>query len=322
MTKQIKFKSNSAQVIFDAAIKKGLKVYIFSKRFNLFEISNGIKSHFVKGTSFHVNSQPSCIIANNKFLTKKILKKDKISTPKSWLAKSVKEIRNIVDEYNLFPCVIKPTKGAHGNSVYANIETKDELEYVLVKLFNGKKRKDYLVEEYIEGKDYRLLVVGDSVAAAMQRIPAHVVGDGTNTIRQLITQFNQQPQVGQKYEKPMCKIRLNGEVMRTLKKQKLKLTYIPQKNEVIYLRSNANISTGGIGRDVTEEISPEIRKIAIQATKAIGMKIAGVDIIYDERVNKPYVLEINDQPGIDIHHYPVSGKSRDVADCIINYFYE
>jgi len=318
---KMKLKTNSAQLIMEAALKKGLGVKIISKRFNLLKITFNGEARFVKGTSFPVNPQPACFIANNKFLTKKILRSHKIPVPKSWLVRTPAEARKTILKKNLFPCVLKPIKGAHGDKVFANIESLEEFNEVLPLVFTSPGKKNVLLEEFIKGKDYRFLVVGNRVSAVMERIPAHVIGDGKSNIRQLIRKFNQNPLVGERYEKPMCKIRLNGEVKRNLKKQGRKLTYIPKKNEKVFLRQNANISTGGIGKDVTNAINGELKKTAVMAAKAIGMAIAGVDIIYDQQAGKFCVLELNDCPGIDIHHYPVIGRSREVASDIVDFLF-
>jgi len=264
VSSEIRLRSQSAQVILDAARKKGIAVKVISKRFYLLKLTYNVKK-------------------------------------------------------NLFPCVLKPARGSHGNRVFANIESLEELEAVLPLVFTGSGKKNVLIEEFIKGKDYRLLVVGDKVSAVMERTPAHVVGDGKANIRQLIKKFNQNPLVGERYEKPLCKIRLNGEVKRNLKKQDRKLTSILERGERIFLRQNANISTGGIGKDVTDEVDGYLKETAIRAAKAIGMVITGVDIIYDKSSQHPYVVELNDCAGIDIHHYPASGKPREVANDIVEF---
>lgn len=317
-----KLSTKSAELILEAALEKGLKVKIVSRRLNLISLTNNGKSIFIKGTSFPVNAQPSCFIANHKFLTKLILRSAKISIPKSWLVRTPTEAKRQVLKKNLFPCVLKPAKGSHGNKVFAKIESFEEFCELLPLIFTKKGKKDVLIEEFIDGKDYRFLVIGDKVSAVMERVPAHVVGDGERTIRQLIVKFNQQPMVGKKYEKPMCKIKLNGEVKRSLRKQGRKLTYIPQEGERVVLRQNANISTGGIGKDATDEVNSNLKDLAVKAAKAIGMSITGVDIIYDELAGKAYVLELNDCPGIDIHHFPVVGKSHDVAKDVIEFLFK
>ena len=316
-----KLSTKSAELILEAAKARGFKVKIISRRLNLMRLFNNGKSIFIKGTSMPVNAQPSCFIANNKFLTKLILRAEKISTPKSWLVRTPQEAKRQVLKKNLFPCVLKPAKGAHGNRVFAKIESFEEFCELLPLVFLKKGKKDVLIEEYIEGKDYRFLVIGDRVSAVMERVPAHVVGDGEKTIRQLISQFNQQPMVGMKYEKPMCKIRLNGEVKRILRKQGRKLTYVPLGGERVRLRQNANISTGGIGKDATDEVKSDLKSLAVKAAQAIDMSITGVDILFDKLSGKAYVLELNDCPGIDIHHYPVVGKPHDVAKDVVDFLF-
>lgn len=322
MNNKIQLKSQSTQLILDAALEKGIKVEVISKRFHLLKLSHNGKSLFIKGTSFPVNSQPACFIANNKFLTKRVLRSQGIPIPKSWLVRTPREARRTILKNSLFPCVLKPAKGAHGNRVFANIESLEEFDEVLPLVFTKPGKENVLIEEFIKGKDYRFLVVGDKVSAVMERIPAHVVGDGFSNIRQLIKKFNQNPLVGERYEKPLCKIRLNGEVKRNLKKQDRKLTSIPERGERIFLRQNANISTGGIGKDVTDSVDRGLKEIAVKAAKTIGMVITGVDIIHERLSRQPYVLELNDCPGIDIHHYPVFGQSRKVASDIVEFLFK
>lgn len=317
----MKLSTNSTQLIFEAALKKGLAVKIISPRFNLLKLSYHGRSLFIKGTSFPVNPQPACIIADNKFLTKKILQSNNIPVPKSWLVRTSAKARKMVLSKNLFPCVLKPIEGSHGDKVFANIESLKEFNETLPFIFTRHGEKNVLLEEFVKGKDYRLLVIGNKVAAVMERIPAHVVGNGESNLRQLIKKFNQNPLVGEKYEKPLCRIKLNGEAKRILKKKGKKLTYIPKKGERFFLRQNANISTGGIGRDVTDEVDVELKKIAIRAAKAIGMVITGVDIIYDKQSGQLHVLELNNCPGIDIHHYPAMGKAQPVATDIIEFLF-
>ncbi len=303
-----------------AAIQaRGIKVRVVSRRFNLLQVQRGDDAWLIKGTSFPVNSQPACLVANNKFLTKKMFRFYDILTPRSWLARTPQEALRVMTRQQMFPCVLKPARGAHGKKVYVNIESEAEFREMLVHVFAGKRRQDILIEEYVAGKDYRVLVVGSGVAAVMERIPAHVVGNGRDTIRALIAAFNNSPLVGKKYEKPLCKIQINSEVKRNLKKQSRLFGDIPADGDWVYLRQNANISTGGTGRDVTDNVDQAVKQVAVAAAKAVGMQITGVDVIFDEVHKKAYVLELNDCPGIDIHHYPVMGQGRDVAGEIVDF---
>jgi glutamate--cysteine ligase len=295
---------------------------VISRRLNLLKLSCNGRSLFVKGTSFPVNPQPACLIANNKFLTKKVLRSHNILVPKSCLARTPLEARKIVLRKDLFPCVLKPSRGAHGRKVFANIESLKEFDEILPLIFNGQSKKSVLVEEFINGKDYRLFVVGSRVSAVLERTPAHIIGDGISNISQLISEFNRSPLVGKKYEKPLCKIIFDEEVKRNLRKQNKKLTYIPKEGEKVFLRQNVNISAGGTGRDVTDNVDQKIKELAVKAAKAIGMVITGVDIIYDKQSRKAYVLELNDVPGIDVHHHPYMGRSQDVANDIVECLFE
>lgn len=310
--------STSAQLIYQAAIEHGLEVNIESTRFNLFSIMLRGQRVFIKGTNVPLNSQSSSLITHNKFLSKKIFKQNAILTPKSWLVPTIKKARELIIKRDIFPCVIKPIDGAHGNDVYANIETVEELDEVLND-FSKQPHDNILIEEHIIGVDYRILVIGNMISAVVERTPAHVIGDGKSTIKELIKAFNKNPLIGKKHEKPMCKILINFELTRTLKKSSLKLTSIVRQNKVVFLKQNANISAGGISTDVTADINQSSTELAIRAARAIGMEFCGVDILYNKESNKSYVLEVNDCPGIDIHHFPVNGDSQNVAGDVIKY---
>lgn len=318
----IDVRSVSSQLLVEAAHRQGLSVHILSKRHNLFEVSNDKHSFFIQATSVPINSQTGSRISQNKFLTKKVLKQHNLPVPKSWLATSIADVQKIVAKHQPYPLVIKPVSGSHGNSVFSSIEHKKELDFVLKELYSRKVSENILIEEYATGRDLRVSVVGNSVPAVMERIPAHVIGDGEKNIKQLVRVFNQHPLVGEKYEKPMCKIHLTKEAKRILAKQGLTTNSIPKDKQRVWLRHNANISTGGIGKDVTDAIPDDVKQIAIAACAAVGLKVAGVDIIYNDTTKRAVILEINDVAGIDIHHYPAVGKSRDVAGAIIKYLFK
>jgi len=321
MIKKRLLRTLSAQLLYQAALEQGLDCTIESSRFNLFSIKiDGVKV-FIKGTQLPVNPQSSCLIASNKFLSKRIFKQNDILVPKSWLVQTVKEAKELILSRNIFPCVIKPIFGAHGDEIYANVENPRELNAVLAK-FSKVHSNNILIEEHIVGTDYRLLVVGNNVVAVTERIPAHVVGDGIHTIKELINTFNANPLVGIKYEKPLCKIRINFELLRTLRKSRLKLSSITADQKVTTLKQNANISSGGISKDVSDIVNQSSKDIAVRASRSLGMEFSGVDIIFNPKTHTSYVLEVNDCPGIDIHHFPVIGDSQNVARDIVKYVVE
>lgn len=305
-----------SQLLYQAAVDLGLKVTIESTRFKLISLLIGDRRVYIKGSHVPLNLQSACAIANNKFLSKKIFRKADVRTPKSSLQSSIADARQYILQRNLFPCVIKPLAGAHGNDVYANIQTPEELEGILQE-FSQRSDCEMLIEEYIPGVDYRILVVGGRVSAALERTPAHVIGDGQQSIQELIDVFNMQPMVGEQYEMPMCKIIVNFELMRMLRKARLSLRSVLKVGQMVFLKQNANISSGGISTDVTDTIGKKCTDHALKATRAIGIDYCGVDVIYNPVTKKAYVLEVNARPGIDIHHFPVVGESQDAAGDVI-----
>jgi len=265
----------------------------------------------------------SCVsvdIACNKELTKSILHEYGIPVPAGKVVKSEQEALEYSEKIG-YPVVVKPNCGSHGRGVSINLKNPQEV------LESYKIAKEYedtiLVEKYIKGSYYRVLVVGDKVVAASHRISAHVTGDGTSTVTELINKENSSPLRGEGHEKPLTKISIDRVAEQYLKKQNLTLDYIPGEGETVYLRENDNLSTGGVAIDVTDEVHEENRKVIAQAVRIIGLDVAGVDISTVD-ISKPItevggaIIEINAAPGIRMHHYPYKGTSRNVAKAIVD----
>ena len=173
-----------------------------------------------------------------------------------------------------------------------------------------------LIEEFIKGKEYRFLVIDDKVVGILHRVPANVIGDGEKSIRELVEIKNQDPLRGKGYVTPLEKINLEENAKLFLKQQGKDFDYIPLLNEVVYLRENSNISTGGDSIDYTDDIPEKFKEIAVLAAKAAGAKICGVDMMLedyrDENTNYA-IIELNFNPAIHIHSYPYKGKERKIA---------
>jgi cyanophycin synthetase len=220
--------------------------------------------------------------------------------------------------------VVKPEKGNQGKGVSVRLSEAQEV----VDAFHFAKKYDdsIIVEQHIQGKDYRVLVVGDQVVAAARKIPAHVIGDGIHTILELVEDVNQKEIRGDGHEKPLTKIKIDDVALALLKKQGYSVNSIPHKDKWIYLKENSNLSTGGEAIDCTDHIHPTNREIAIRAARAIGLNIAGIDIICED-ISIPIekgsgaIIEINAAPGIRMHLYPSVGKPRKVADHILDALY-
>lgn len=270
-----------------------------------------------------MTSQTSCMsvdIACDKGLTNNLLRSHGLPVPEGKVVNTVEEA--VIEAESLgLPVVVKPYNGNQGKGVSLNLSSTSEIEraFEIAKQHSEK----ILVEKFIEGKHYRIAVVGDKVIAASERIAAHVIGNGINTIKELIDIENSNPLRGEGHQKPLTKIKIDDVMLLILDKIKMNINSIPKAGEIVYLRENDNLSTGGIGIDVTDEIHPYNVKLALKAAQVIGLDVAGIDITTKD-ISKPIVenlgaiIEVNACPGIRMHHYPSKGKPRNVAKAIVD----
>jgi|GEM_PF-471178 len=266
-----------------------------------------------------VTSETSLIaakIAGDKATTAALLGKLGLPVPKQELARSLAEATSAASRIG-FPVVLKPLSGSEGKGVTANIHNSTEIESAY------HRARQYasvvIVESFIPGKDFRILVVDDEAIATVERIPAHVVGDGKNDIQTLVATENMRPR---RDGRLLYKIKLNETVEEMLERQGCSLQSIPQEGETVFLRSTANFSTGGVPLDVTDMVHPDNKRMAIRAAKAIGLDVVGVDFITPD-ITRSYKLaggaicEVNALPGLRLHIAPETGEKRDVAGKIL-----
>ncbi len=259
-------------------------------------------------------------IAQDKELTKKLLDAAGVPVPLGRTALDVDDAWAIACEIGL-PVVVKPNDGNQGKGVTVNVTTRAQLEagYQAAAEF----RDDILVERYLPGHDFRLLVIGDKLIAAARRDPPHVVGDGTHSVRELVEQVNKDPRRGSGHATSLTKIRFDDIALASLAKQDLVADSIPAKGQRVILRNNANLSTGGSATDVTDDVHPEVAARAIVAAQMVGLDICGVDLVCDS-VLKPIeeqnggIVEVNAAPGLRMHLSPSFGKGRPVGEAIIS----
>jgi len=178
------------------------------------------------------------------------------------------------------------------------------------------------VEEFIEGPEYRFLVIGDEVVAVCNRVPANVKGDGISSIAQLVEEKNRDPRRGEGHKTPLEKIQMSAIEKEILATNGLTFESIPAKGQLVYLRKNSNISTGGDSLDTTDIVHPEFKEIAIRSAKAANAVICGIDIISSQIEKKPdpahyAILEINFNPVLYIHEFPYQGLARPVGKKVL-----
>src|SRR5690625_2803426 len=306
--------------------RRGLNLkFINSKRNRantIIELSNENKTHrFIASTGDLITNEArrACI---NKDRTKELLLKNNIPTP---LGKAFN--KNVTDDEIVkyasakgFPLVIKPVAGVGGKGVIAGIESEKELQKSLKYVRHELGYHKIIVEEYFEGEDYRVFVVGDEVVAITKRIPANIIGDGVSTAKELISKKNkerkQSPILGASL------IKRDQELHDMLKRQGYDIDSIIPKGKLIFLKSKNNISAGGDPVDITDDISDEIKQIAVNACKAIpGLPHAGVDLMVHHENKSAVVIEINSRPSLRTHLFPMKGKARDVPSKLIDYYF-
>ena len=268
---------------------------------------------------------PSCVAADmvsDKQLTKEILSSQGIPVPVGAAVHSQREAVDAAEEIG-YPVVVKPLDGNHGSGVSTGLQNAGQVleAYEKAVAFSGMA----LVEKHIEGRDYRVLVVGGRVSAVAERRPPQVVGDGLHTIRSLVETENLNPMRGEGHEKPLTRIVLDDIAIRLLREGGLSPSSVPAEGTRIVLRRNANLSTGGTARAV-QDIHPKNVEFAVRAAQAMGLDVAGIDLCSKDIAvplteNGGAILEINAGPGLRMHLTPSEGQSVDVARDIMEYLF-
>lgn len=257
---------------------------------------------------------------HKKTYTYKMIENSGIKIPSGLEFFNVEDAISYVSDLVDKPIVIKPKSTNFGTGI--NIFPKGANKESIIKAFEIAFKYDstVLVEEFIKGKEYRFLVIGDKVVGILHRVPANVIGDGEKSIKELVEIKNQSPLRGKGYKTPLEKIDLDENAKLFLNQKGLDFDYVPKKDEVIYLRENSNISTGGDSIDYTDFIPQRFKDIAVNSSKAIGAKICGVDMMIEDYTDESSdygIIELNFNPAIHIHSYPYIGKERKVAEEIL-----
>lgn len=283
----------------------------------------GSKQRRIQAAETDLTSAISESIAQDKDLTKMLLDAAGVPVPLGRSVTTAEDAWAAAQELG-GPVVVKPRDGSQGRGVAVNIETRERV----IQAFEVAEdiSSEVIVERYIPGHDFRLLVVGGALVAASRRDPPQVTGDGVHTIRQLVDQVNADPLRGDGHATSLTKIRFDDIALATLKKQGFDADSVPAPGTLIFLRNNANLSTGGSATDVTDEVHPEMAARAVSAARMIGLDICGVDVVA-ESVHYPLedqnggVVEVNAAPGLRMHLNPSFGKGRAVGEAIIANMY-
>ena len=262
-------------------------------------------------------------LACDKEGTKTILGDAGVPVPQGEVIQYLDELEEAIARLGGYPIVLKPLDGNHGRGITIDINSWEEAENAYDLASDASKTRSVIVEHYYQGNDHRILVVNGKVIAVAERIPAHVIGDGQSTITDLIKTTNNDPRRGDGHDNILTKIIVDQTSLGVLEKQGYELTTVLVQGEIAYLRATANLSTGGIAIDRTDEIHPENIWIAQRVAKTIGLDIAGIDIVTPDitkplREVKGVIVEVNAAPGFRMHAAPSQGLPRNVGAPVID----
>jgi len=222
-----------------------------------------------------------------------------------------------------FPVVVKPLDANHGRGVSINLTEPEQVAKAFGVALESARGRSVLVESFVEGMDHRMLVVNNELVAVAKRVPGHVVGDGKHTIAELVDIVNQDPRRGIGHEKVLTRLELDHQAERLLAKAGLSPDSVLPEGELFYLRSTANLSTGGTAIDMTDVVHPDNREMAVRAIQAVGLDVGGVDFLTND-ITQSYkdvggaIVEVNAAPGFRMHVAPSEGKARDVSGKVMD----
>ncbi|MBM3266121.1 MAG: cyanophycin synthetase [Candidatus Sericytochromatia bacterium] len=313
----------STAAIVEAAARRGIPTFRVTDEASLFQLGYGRYQRRIQAALTSETSHIAVDIASDKDLTNALLREAGLPVPRGEVVTRVEEALAVSRRMGR-PVAVKPHYGNQGKGVTVNVSDPAHVEaaFHLAREYG----RSVLVEEFIKGQDHRVLVVGDRVVAVARRLPAHVIGDGRQSIKQLMEEANTDSRRGTGHLKPLTKLKIDGNVVEVLQKQGCTPDSVPAEGAMVLLRSNANLSTGGTAIDLTDQIHPENAVMAVRAAKKVGLDVAGIDVVVED-ISQPLdkqggaIIEVNAAPGIRMHQHPSEGEPHDVGAAIIDMLY-
>lgn len=315
----------STQIFMFDAIQKGVQVKVLDESDQFLRLQFQDHVEYVKNAN--MTSKDSYIvplIMENKTVTKKVLKEAGFRVPGGAEFSSMEEAVKAYPRFADQAFVIKPKSTNYGLGITIFKEGASLEDYQAGLAIAFREDSSVLVEEFMPGTEYRFFVIDGEVQAIMLRVPANVIGDGIRTVKELVEEKNSDPLRGTNHRAPLELIQLGELEQLMLKEQGLTIESVPQANQIVYLRENSNISTGGDSIDMTDEFSEAYKKIAVSAVEALGAKISGIDLIIPDKEIDPTtdkkaygIIEANFNPAMHMHVYPFARKRQKIDDeCI------
>ncbi len=307
--------------IVEEAASRGIP-WIRLNKYSLCQLGYGSNQKRIQATVTSETSSIGVEIACDKEDTKYLLQQAEVPTPKGEIIRRESSLEETC-KYVGFPLVVKPVDGNHGRGITVNIKNYDDALVAFRCAKESSRNGAIIVERYVTGEDYRLLVINYKMVAAAKRTPANVVGDGTSTIQQLIDEVNKDPRRGYGHENILTQISVNDLTLGIIKASGYTLDSVLGDGQRLILKDTANLSTGGTAEDVTDIVHPSIVFMAERISKIIDLDICGIDVMTSD-ISKPLeetrgaVLEVNAGPGFRMHLAPTTGLPRNVAANVID----
>jgi len=311
----------STQAILDEAGLRDIP-WIRLNEASLVQLGHGIHQKRIRATMTSQTAALAVDIASDKKLTNTLLAATGVPVPRADVVRSADEAVEAAGRIG-YPVAVKPLDGNHGRGVILNLADADAVRAGYAAARSESRYGGVVVESFLVGNDYRCLVIGGKLRAVAQRVPAHVDGDGTHTMAELVEITNADPRRGIGHEKVLTRINLDAESETYAAEQGFAMTDAPPSGQRVFLKRTGNMSTGGISIDRTEEIHPENAEIAEQAARVVGLDIAGIDFICPD-ISVPVtetgggIVEVNAAPGFRMHTHPTEGEAQYVAKPVID----
>jgi len=309
----------STGCIVDEAARRGIP-YIRLNKYSLVQLGYGIHQKRIRATIASTTSNIAVDIACDKEETKLLLGNAEIPVPRGTIVRSEAGLKEAVDKFG-YPLVLKPVDGNHGKGATTNITNWEQAMHAL----QGAQKygRSVICEKFIQGVDFRVLVINYKFICAALRTPAAVTGDGVHNIQWLIDETNKDPRRGYGHEKVLTQITIDDFTWKMLNDKGYTLETVPAKGEQVLLKPTANLSTGGTSTDVTDEVHPANIFMCERIAKIVGLDICGIDIMAPDlrspiTDNGGAVLEVNAAPGFRMHIEPAEGLPRNVAEPVID----
>ena len=311
----------STQAILDEAVSRDIP-WIRLNEYSLVQLGHGVHQKRIRATMTSQTSALAVDVAGDKELTTRLLAAAGLPVPRSEAVRSEDRAVEIGRRIG-YPVVVKPLDGNHGRGVCLDLRSDEELRAAFPIAVGQSKRGWVIVENHVVGKDYRVLVVGGRMVAIAERVPAHVIGDGVHTVRELVDETNADPRRGVGHEKVLTRIAVDDKAIELVIEQGLGMDDVPAKDLTVKLALTGNMSTGGISIDRTFEAHPDNVDIAEEAARVVGLDVAGIDFICPD-ISLPVreaggaICEVNAAPGFRMHTHPTVGEPQYVAKPVVD----